>query len=1059
MNGRAKTITNGLCLGLAMLGVAFPGTARAGHIFLTGHDPDDHAEFEGETGARGLFRKAIAYVRNGNTKPVLWVESRLPVPTGFVRGEISLTLVGVPHVWMDAAQLSSLDWTTLADDYSAIGVASDFGGTLSSAELDVLIAHKHDIAVFVNGGGGLFGSSESNYPRGYSLNPSKNFAFLPITVSSTSNAAPPYTLTSFGSSLGLISSNMQSSSHSHFVKDFGLNVIDKGVGGTAADQQIMTLAGDVTIYDPPVANAGPDQTVAENELVTLDGTGSYDTNTPLLPITYTWLQVSGPAVILANLTTTSPTFTTPIVPAAGAALVFRLTVSNGSLAPASDTVTVNVGNVNTPPVANAGADQSAGENTPVTLDSSLSSDLDGDPLTMHWTQVSGPGVLLDGTDTTSPTFTAPDVTAAQGTVDLKFQLVVNDGMVNSGPSTVIVHVKNTNDAPTADAGPNQSVNELDAVTLDGTLSSDPDNDSLTYSWTQLLGEPAVTLSGVNTATPSFQAPALDLGGLPGGTTLTFELTVNDGKVSSSSTVNVRVSNVNHAPLADAGNDQTVPSTTFVSLDGSNSADTDGDTLTYAWAQTGGPSVTLSGTDTAVSFTAPVAGPSGLVLKFQLTVNDGYGGVASDEVAVKVTYVNHPTTASAGAPQTVNEGDTALLAGIASDPDGNDLGIAWTQMSGPIVTLANSTGLSPSFAAPLVTRAEADVVLRLAVDDGYGGSASSDVTIHIANINHPPTADAPSNMSVPESTPVSLIGQGTDPDTEEQSQLVYAWQQIGGPGVTLSGTGANIGFTAPLVTAGGDPNAKETLAFRLTVTDPNGASASDDVTVVVTNVEHAPTAAAGGSLTANEAASVTLNGSASSDPDGDALSYAWVQTAGPTVTLSDANTAYPYFTAPFVNATGATLKFKLTVNDGFSATSSDTANVTVANINDVPTVTNAQPSSGTLWPPDHSMVKVSITGVVDPNNNATVKITGVTQDEATNGLGDGDTAIDAVISADGTSVLVRAERSGKGNGRVYHIHFTASDFEGSASGVVKVSVPRDKKGDAATDGGELFDSTH
>ncbi len=815
----------------------------------------------------------------------------------------------------------------------------------------------------------------------------------------------------------------------------------------------------VTVTRYSVANAGLDVTVNEGQLVPLNGSGS----TPIGgPLTYAWTQLSGPgAVNLTGTNTATPSFTSPSVPAAGAALVFQLTVSHGTTTPSTDTVTVNVINVNNPPTPNAGPEQTVGENTVVMLNGSLSSDLDGDALTLHWSQVLGFGPTVDlvGDDAVSPTFTAPDVTFAQGTVDLKFQVVVNDGMVNSGPSTVIIHVRNTNDAPTANAGPNQSVNELDPVALNGAVSSDPDGNALTYSWTQILGTPVVSLTGANTATPSFTAPELTIGGMDAGTTLTFQLVVNDGSVNSTaSTVNVRVSNVNHAPLPNAGDDQTVPEATSVALNGATSADVDGDTLTYAWVQTDGPVVTLSGTNTATaSFTTPDVGSAGAVLKFTLTVDDGYGGTASDEVMVKVTYVNRPPTASAGAPQTVNEGTTATLAGTASDPDANVLAIAWSQVGGPAVTILNGSTLVPSFAAPLVTLAEDDVVLRLTVNDGYGGTASSDVSFHIANINHAPTAQAPANMSVAEGALVDLIGQGNDPDSEEQSQLIYSWQQIA-PAVSAVYAGATLGLTAPLVTAGGDPEAKVTMTFRLTTTDPNGVSATDDVDVVVTNVEHAPTAVAGGSLNINEAASVTLNGSASADPDGDALTYAWVQVAGPAVTLGDANTAYPYFTAPFVNAVGATLKFKLTVDDGYGGTSSDCATVTVANINDAPIATNAQPSLGTLWPPDHSMVKVSINGIVDPNNNATITITGVTQDEATNGLGDGDTAIDAIINADGT-VLLRAERSGKGNGRVYHIHFTATDFEGSASGVVKVTVPHSKKTSIAIDGGERFDSTH
>jgi hypothetical protein len=81
---------------------------------------------------------------------------------------------------------------------------------------------------------------------------------------------------------------------------------------------------------------------------------------------------------------------------------------------------------------------------------------------------------------------------------------------------------------------------------------------------------------------------------------------------------------------------------------------------------------------------------------------------------------------------------------------------------------------------------------------------------------------------------------------------------------------------------------------------------------------------------------------------------------------------------------------------------------------------------------------------------------VTQDELTHGLGDGDTAVDAVINADGT-VLLRAERSGLGDGRVYRVNFIASDPEGSSFGMVVVSVPHSVK-KIAIDSGQSFDST-
>ena len=85
------------------------------------------------------------------------------------------------------------------------------------------------------------------------------------------------------------------------------------------------------------------------------------------------------------------------------------------------------------------------------------------------------------------------------------------------------------------------------------------------------------------------------------------------------------------------------------------------------------------------------------------------------------------------------------------------------------------------------------------------------------------------------------------------------------------------------------------------------------------------------------------------------------------------------------------------------------------------------------------------------------VTGVTQDEPLNGLGDGDTAPDAVIQ--GSAVLLRAERAGGGNGRVYRIHFSADDGAGgTCTGSVTVCVPHDQgRGAECVDDGQIYNS--
>ncbi|MCH8100212.1 MAG: hypothetical protein IIB74_07230 [Proteobacteria bacterium] len=195
--------------------------------------------------------------------------------------------------------------------------------------------------------------------------------------------------------------------------------------------------------------------------------------------------------------------------------------------------------VNLAPTASAGAAQSVDEFATVTLDGSASSDPEGAALTYAWSQIAGTTVTLSSTSAISPTFDAPDVLATGTPETLTFRLSVSDGSASS-TDTVDITVNDAglgmNSPPIADAGADVTVAELSNVSLNGSGSSDPDGDTLTYAWSQTSGT-VVTLSSTSAISPTFDAPDVALGS---PATLTFQLTVDDGTDSAMDTVIITV---------------------------------------------------------------------------------------------------------------------------------------------------------------------------------------------------------------------------------------------------------------------------------------------------------------------------------------------------------------------------------------------------------------------------------------------------------------------------------------------------------------------------------------
>ena len=184
---------------------------------------------------------------------------------------------------------------------------------------------------------------------------------------------------------------------------------------------------------PPVANAGEDQLVGENEIVTLDGSDSYDPENT--EITFFWNAPTG--ILLSDPTSATPSFTTPMVEDT-TGFIFTLMVSDGELESEHDTVIISVYHTNIPPVANAGEDQVAIENETVILDGTASFDFENVNLSYVW--MAPNGIELDDSTRSMPTFVAPEV---DDSISFFISLIVSDGELESEPDTVMVTVLNS----------------------------------------------------------------------------------------------------------------------------------------------------------------------------------------------------------------------------------------------------------------------------------------------------------------------------------------------------------------------------------------------------------------------------------------------------------------------------------------------------------------------------------------------------------------------------------------------------------------------------------------
>ncbi len=475
--------------------------------------------------------------------------------------------------------------------------------------------------------------------------------------------------------------------------------------------------------------------------------------------------------------------------------------------------------VNFQPVAEGGTDQKLQVGQTLRFSANASFDSDGEIVAYHWDM--GDGTVYDAIDITH-SYRQPGLYKVVLTV-------TDDSGVANGTDTDPINIRvNAPPVPLFDV-PEPPVLVSEAVRFDATPSYDADGTILSYLWD--FGDGATGDGEI--VDYAWTRPGV----------YRVSLTVTDDSGTGSAVQQMAMDIlVDGAPVADAGPDQFVTASD-VQFDGSGSRDAEGGISFYQWNF--GDGTTGSGPTPVHTYARPGT------YQVSLDVYDESGsGLNTDQDMLTVT-TNASPIADAGPPQTVAPREEFVLSGRSSvDPDGSIADYLWTLPDG-------STQMRDRIAATLDTPGLYRIGLK--VSDDFIGGAASDQSEVLITVNAQPVAEAGADILVAPGDFVSLdAGQSYDSDGQIVS---YLWEF---DDLDTTSSGRNVVRT---YARGG------VWTAQLVVTDDSGvanATAIDDLTI---RVNTAPVAEAGPAVE-SEALQITLDGSASTDADGDNLIYRW-----------------------------------------------------------------------------------------------------------------------------------------------------------------------------------------
>jgi len=650
------------------------------------------------------------------------------------------------------------------------------------------------------------------------------------------------------------------------------------------------------------------------------------------PVTYKWASIDPPNLVMKDQRGNDMSVNQALVfvPARSGAYVFKVTVTDSH--GASDTAQVMIGikeRINRPPVAIIDGPKSGAVGIKVKLSGERSSDPEKKPITYFWVYDAQPGDPKIPGDVPKEREKNWIFTPAEAGRYM-ITLAVSDGVTKSEPERFELTVTINNNPPiahiTGPAGGRVTMGE--SLVLDGTASSDPENDKLVYKWRQLEGKTKLEISDADQAKCTVKAAVAG--------SVRMELIVNDGKVDSEAAFfDVIVARVNAPPVAKITGPDSGRIGGFIDLSAAESIDPDGDEMTYVWSQTaeGGPEIGVRGKDLrrkTLRFRADKPG----VYVVHLEVVDAEllkSETVTHKIEIKgVNKAPRAVASRVGTELIVANGEVKLSARGSIDPEGGTLVYKWKQASGPPIELPAEQGEILNIVAKEAGLYEFDLL----VSDGENESPPAKVSFTVRGPNSIPVAVIADVVSGEVGERIVLDGSASrDADSDK---LEYKWAQISGPEAKFAWRGQNKARTEVVLSK------NEECVFELKVFDAKEWSEPKQVVVKPRSGNIPPVAVMSVTeLRTEENAEVTLDASGSNDPDKGphALSFTWRQTGG---TRADLRSEGPI--AKVTPKRAGTYSFEVKASDGKNDSPPATVQVEVLKSGSLPiAVAEASPN--------------------------------------------------------------------------------------------------------------------